>query len=258
MRVLAEQNRAFGYAIAASLALHALALAVRVPALRQTEPATSEAPLVARLVERGAPAPAAPATLPVPPPAQKPEPAKPAVRASPAPPKRKRVAEPKPLVKSAPRASAPITPSAERQAEDADRDEAALGPAAPAPAPEAAPPVSATAPPAGVAVAPAANSDPKAERDRFRQEVIERAERIKRYPKRAVDEGWAGQVTVRIEIADNGSVASVRVKASSGNSLLDAVAVEIFSKAAAQVAVPPALRGKAFAVEVPAIYKFTD
>ena len=254
MRVLAEQNRAFGYAIAASLALHALVLAVRVPALRQTEPATSEAPLVARLVERGAPAPAAPATLPAPPPAaQKPEPAKPAVRAPPAAPKRKRVAEPKPLVKSAPRASPPVTPPAERQAEDAHREEAAPGPAAPAP--EAAPPVSA---PTGVSVAPPANPDPKAERDRFRQEVIEKAERIKRYPKRAVDEGWAGQVTVRIEIADNGSVASVRVKASSGNSLLDAVAVEIVSKAAAQVAVPPALRGKAFSVEVPAIYKFTD
>ena len=54
------------------------------------------------------------------------------------------------------------------------------------------------------------------------------------------------------------SVASVRVKSSSGNSELDAVAKEMFGKAAAQVGVPPALRGKAFAVEVPMLYKFTD
>lgn len=233
MLLLAEQNRAFGYAVAASLALHALLL-LNLPALRDAVAPPAEPPLVAHLVEPPAP-PAPPA-----PEVKAQEPAKPT------PPRRVAKAKPKPPPRvAAPAAIPEPTPPAPPMAE----------PAPPAAAP--APPRAEPAPPAAAA-APSARPDPQAERERFRQALIARAEQIKRYPRKAVDEGWAGQVTVRIEMADNGSVASVRVKSSSGNSLLDAVAVEIFSKAAAQVAVPPALRGNAFAVDVPAIYKFTD
>jgi TonB family protein len=125
------------------------------------------------------------------------------------------------------------------------------------PAPATEPPSpAAAAPPAAAPAAPLV--DPAAERDRFREDLIARAEQLQRYPKKAVDEGWTGRVTVRVEMAENGSVAAVRVRSSSGNPLLDAVAVETFGAAAAQVGVPPALRGKAFAVEVPMLYKFTD
>jgi hypothetical protein len=57
MLLLAEHNRAFGYAAAASLALHALVLSLKLPAFRQAEPEAAEPPLVARLVEPAPPAP---------------------------------------------------------------------------------------------------------------------------------------------------------------------------------------------------------
>jgi protein TonB len=235
MLVLAEQNRAFGYAIGASLALHTFLL-LNLPAFREAVAPPPEPPLVAHLVEP--PAPPAPAAPEV----RKPEPPKPEPP-KPAPPRH--AAKPKP--RTLPRPTAIPEPAPPPPVAQAPPAALAAPPAAGAPAPAPA-----------VAVAPPARPDPAAERDRFRQRLIQRAEQLKRYPKRAVDEGWTGRVTVRVEMADDGSLASVRVESSSGNSLLDAVAVQTFATAAAEVAVPPALRGKAFAVEVPMLYKFTD
>lgn len=239
MLLLAEHKRAFGYAVAASLALHALLLAMRLPALRSPEPPSPEPPLVARLAEPAPPAP--PEALP--PAVEKPQPPKPLPRRrAPTPEPR-----PKPILEAPSARPAPTIPA------PSPSPEATESPPQPVPAPAVPSPTLAANVPAA---APA--PDPAAERDRFRQDLIEKAGQYKRYPKMAVDNGWTGQVTVRIEVADNGSVASVRVKASSGNPVLDAQALETFRKAAPEVIVPPVLRGKAFAVEIPMIYNFKD
>ena len=237
MLLLAEQNRAFGYAIAASLALHALILALRVPALRPAEPAPAEPPLVAHLVEPPPPAPPAPVvqTPPAPKPVAKPK-AKP---------------KPKPLARPAPR---PVAPRQEPAAEQNAEQEAEPVIAPPAPAPSPAPPVVAVAPRAAPAPAP----DSAAILAGFRRQLLAVAVRYKRYPRIALDNAWTGDVTVRMEVGANGAVSSIKVKTSSGYEVLDEQALEMFRKAAAEVPVPAALRGKAFPVEVRAIYNLRD
>lgn len=239
MLLLAGQNRAFGYAIAASLALHALVLALRVPALRPAEPAPAEPPLVAHLVEPPPPAPPAPIVQapPAPQPVAKPK-AKP---------------KPKPLARPAPRPAAPREePVAEEQAEEKAEEKAEPVIAPPAPAPSPAPPVVAVAPRA----APA--PDPATILAGFRRQLLAVAMRYKRYPRIALDNAWTGDVAVRIEVGANGAVSSIKVKTSSGYEVLDEQALEMFRKAAAEVPVPAALRGKAFPVEVRAIYNLRD
>lgn len=236
MLLLAEQNRAFGYAIAASLGLHALILALRVPVLRPAEPTAAEPPLVAHLVEPPPPAPPAPVvqTPPAPKPVAKPK------------------AKPKPVARPAPR---PVAPREEVPSEEKAEEKAEEVVAPPAPAPSPAPP----APPV-VAVAPRAAPAPDAAAilAGFRRQLVDVAVRHKRYPRIALDNGWSGDVAVRIEVDGNGVVSSIKVKTSSGHEVLDEQALEMFRKAAAEVPVPAALRGKAFPVEVRAIYNLRD
>ena len=54
------------------------------------------------------------------------------------------------------------------------------------------------------------------------------------------------------------SSARVSVKKSSGHAILDQQALDMFGQAARVVAMPPALRGKPFALEVRAIYGLED
>jgi periplasmic protein TonB len=237
MHVLGEQNhRTFAYAAAASLVVHALVLSLKGPALRESGAPPPEPPLVAHLVESAAP--------PVPEVVEpRPEP-KPAARA---------VAKPKP--KPAPRLTAPIAtptepPAAETMTEQRP-EESKPSPPEPAPSVPSAPP---TPPLAAVVPPAAAQIDPAAAIARFRQQIVDLAARYKRYPRRARDNGWTGDVVVRIEVAPSGSVNAVSVKTSSGYDVLDDQALEMFRKAAAEVAVAAGLRGSAFAVEVRAIY----
>jgi protein TonB len=238
MLLLAEHNRAFGYAAAASIALHALLLSVRAPLFHETQPAAPEPPLVARLVE---PPPAAPAP---PPPAPKAEPPKPAAKKETPP---KRIATPKPKTETKP-APAPAP------AEAAVREEAASEESVPAPAPPPAP----AAPSALAAPSAPPAPDPAAALARFRHELVTLAVRYKRYPRVALDNGWSGNVVVRINVAASGAVAAIEVKTSSGHEILDAQALEMFRKALPEVTVPGALRGKDFSVEVRAIYNLKD
>jgi len=62
-----------------------------------------------------------------------------------------------------------------------------------------------------------------------------------------------GEVLVRLDVAAGG-VIEVSVKRSSGHGLLDEQAVEMFRQAAAELAVPLALRGQEFVIEVRAVY----
>ena len=232
MRVLAEQNRAFGYAAAASVALHALLLAIQAPPSRPPLREPPEPPLVAHLVE-----PAPPVPIVEKPPAPKPV----------AKPQAKR----KPLSRPGPRPAPPREePAPEQQAEE--KAEEILAPPAPAPSP--APPVVAVAPRAAPAPAP----DAAAILAGFRRQLLAVAVRYKRYPRIALDNGWSGDVAVRIEVDANGAVSSIKVKTSSGHEVLDEQALEMFRKAAAEVPVPAALRGKAFPVELRAVYNLQD
>ena len=118
----------------------------------------------------------------------------------------------------------------------------------PKPAPKKLVPVASSAPPA----APIADSTSVAQ---YRQQLISSAVRHKRYPRAALDNDWQGDVVVRLSIAPGGAVAAVSVKASSGYVPLDEQALEMFRLAAAEVPVPPALRGQEFGVEVRASYE---
>jgi protein TonB len=244
MRVLAEQNRAFGYAVAASAALHAFLL-LNLPAWRQTAQAPPEPPLVAYLVEPAPPAPPAP---PPPLPAvQKPEPSKPLPA--------KRVVRPKP--KPAPRAVTPmpLPPPALPEKSEAQATEPPVAAAPPPPAQSAAP-----AAPQVASVAPPAQAapDPAAALASFREGIRQVAGRYKRYPRVALDNGWTGDVVVLIDIGASGRVSSIKVKTSSGYEVLDAQALEMFGQAVPQVPVPTELRGRAFTVELRAVYNLRD
>lgn len=233
----ASGNRALGYAVLASILLHAVALATEWPQLRDAlkQPVAALAPIVARLVE-----PAPPPPAPAPPPA-------PLVEAKPKP-------EPKPAPKAR-KAPAP------RVAESPRPVEAAPPVPAPAPAPApASPPVAKAAPSPGPVPAPPAATVPDTASliERYRAALLAEARRHKAYPTAAVDNGWEGEVLVRMAIGPDGSIAGLEVRSSSGYPLLDRHAVEMFRRAKPHVALPEALRGKAFAVELRAVFNLKD
>jgi protein TonB len=231
MHALAAQNRTFGYAAAASLVVHAFVLFLKGPALREMAGPPPELPLVAHLVEPAAP----PAHEVVEP---RPEPKPPAKAARP---------RPKPAPRATAPVAAPAVPPPEPATEQEPEESKPSAPSAPA-----APSLAAVAPPAAVQV------DPAAALARFRQQIVDLAVRYKRYPRRARDNGWTGDVVVRIEVAPSGAVSAISLKSSSGYDVLDEQALEMFRKAAPAVAVPADLRGQGFAVELRAIYSLQD
>ena len=235
-----SDNRAFGYAIAASLGLHGLLL-FALPDLVDTARRAASIPpqIIARLM---APEPA-PVFAPVPPVEQAP----------PQPPVEKKAAKPRPAPKMsverpAPRAEPPAPP-----------------PAAPAPVPPPpvaaveprpvpAPPVQAAAPPAQ----PAPSHAPDVQsRDQYRVQLIDEARRHKRYPPLARENNWQGDVRVGVAVGANGRP-TVTLKGSSGYDVLDRQALEMFTQAARAVPVPPELRGREFALELRAVYGLED
>jgi periplasmic protein TonB len=242
-----EGNRAFNYAVLASIVLHGLLL-FGVSLRERAHRAEPQVAIIARLAELPAAAPAAapPQAEPVKPRA---EPVKP--RAQPKPLPRRPVAKEEPLARSEP---APEPAPAESPAREAASPAQVEAPAAP-------PPViagvdqtrgqPATAPPAEPAEDPGSL-------EKYRQQLILAAPRYKRYPRIASDNNWSGFVALRMVVAPSGQVTSLTVTKTSGYDVLDQQAVEMFKSAAALVPVPPVLRGKQFAVEVGATYYFTD
>jgi protein TonB len=227
-----EQNRAFNYAVLASIVLHGLLL-FGISQRERSGPAEPQVPIIARLVEPPARAPAA---LAEPPQAEPPQ----AVPVKPRP--RPKPAAPKPAAPEA----APLEPRA------SELETAPPVPAAPPVVAEAEPPSVAAAPPGAEAVA-----DPGS-LAQYRLQLIAVAPRYKHYPSVARDNNWEGTVALRMVVSPNGRVASLSVTKSSGYDVLDQQALQMFRKAAATVPVPPVLRGKEFAVEVAATYFFTD
>lgn len=228
-------SRAITYAVGASLALHAVLLALRAPE-PQSPPAVPSVTITAHLAE---PEVAPPAPAPV---ERKPEPQmekpRPKVeRAKPAPPAPSTFS----VAPAAPPPAEPVPPASE-----------------PAPAPSPAP--AAQSAPAPVASAPPAPPAPDLSTliAQYRSQFIGAAVRYKRYPLAARDNGWEGDVVVHLEVSANGELGALTVKKSSGHKALDEQALEMFRLAAPQVPLPAALRGRAFSFDVRAVYSLKD
>jgi periplasmic protein TonB len=238
-------RRALEYAIAASLALHALALRY-LPALAPERSMAAPPPLEARLE------PARPVAAP------KPTPPPPAVEAKPSPlPELTRPA-PRPTPRPKPRSARKLVvtkpaPAPEPVAQPAPEPEpAAAPPPQPQPAVAAAPPAPASAPPAAVRV------DAASLAAQYRAALIAEAARYKHYPRFARDNGWEGTAEVHMVIGSDGAIASIIVTRGTGYAILDQQALDMIRSAKSQTAIPEALRGKAFSVDVPVIFNLRD
>jgi periplasmic protein TonB len=242
-----DPNRAFSYAVIASLVLHGLLL-FGISQRERARAPDPQIPIIARLVEPAAPAPVAAAA-----PAQS-EPAKPRPRAKPAAPKPLAREEPAPVPQTEPAAAAAAAAAASEEPPLLPME-----PTAPAPAPVAPPAIASVAPAAQAPVPPAAQAlaDPGS-LAQYRLLLISAASKYKRYPRIAMDNNWEGDVVVRMAVGANGRLAALTIQSSSGHAVLDQQALEMFKKASAAVQVPPALRGKEFVFEVRAIYNLTD
>jgi len=240
------QNRPFHYALLASIALHAVLLftfdnperarAVRFPP-----------PIIARLIEpEPAAPPAAAAETPPAAPLQKPEPPK--VAAAKRAPERTR----EPI--RTPAQQAPAPPSKPEPAASTAEAGASQNAAA---EPELAPPSIASVQPGSAAAAPSAEAPESLSRDQYRLQLVDEARRHKRYPPLARENNWQGDVLVAVVVGANGRP-TVTLKGSSGYEVLDRQALEMFRQAARAVAVPPALRGKEFVLDVRAVYGLED
>ena len=80
---------------------------------------------------------------------------------------------------------------------------------------------------------------------------MEFATRYKRYPRIAQDNNWEGRVELRITIGEDGAIASLILKKGSGRVVLDDEAQAMMRVAKSKVSIPPALRGRAFTLEIP-------
>lgn len=230
-----SDNRGLHYAIAASVALHAIVLFAFPDLVATARRAASIPPqIIARLMEREpAPQVAAPAP-PVRPQKKTPRVTKPApVISTPQP-----QPEPTPVAPAAPPPVAAVAP-----------DE---------PAPPPVPPVAAVQSQPVPRLSPQPAQPPESlSRDQYRVQLIDEARRHKRYPPLARENNWQGDVRVDVAIAANGWP-TVTLKGSSGYEVLDRQALEMFAQAARSVPVPPALRGKEFSLELRAVYGLED
>jgi protein TonB len=236
-----EQNRAFNYAVLASIVLHGMLL-FGISERERAPPVEPRAPIIARLVELPV---AAPAAAVVPPQV---EPVKP--RPQPKPARRKPVAKAEPLAppEPAPEASPPSPALEVASPTEAEASEA--------------PPVLARADPGpAVPAAPTPAAEPAEDPgslEKYRLQLYAVAPKYKHYPRIATDNNWKGLVALRMVMAPSGRIAWMTVTKTSGYDVLDQQALEMFRKAAEVVPVPPILRGKQFAVDVAADYYLTD
>ncbi len=236
-------------ALAVSIALHAALLAGLPDFWTSSDPPTPS-PLTAWLAPGIQPARVAEPAL-----AEAP---RPAVDAAPRP---RNTAKPAPMMREAAPTSernvpAQVAAPAVEEPIPAERVSVAT-------APPAAGPKSGPAPAAGetslALPAPAGEAPPDVgSLAQYRLALIGAAKRHKTYPPRAIDRGLEGRVEVRLVIGTDGELARVLVKRSSGHDVLDRQALELMRTASGLTPVPPALRNREFAVEVPVLYELKE
>lgn len=238
------REHAFAWALALSVALHAV-LAATLPPFRFETPKREKA-----LDVELAPPPKAetPPPLPVEPP--KPE-----------------VVKPKPQVRPNP-VPAPLP----RQVQQVQQVQAVSEPA-PAPRVESAqqPPP----PPAVIAAAPKAEEPPAfvapppeppkptgpsqqdidAARNNYRNLLARAFDKHRQYPRLAQMRGWEGTVRLQLELDANGNITSSTVIESSGFEVLDKQALETARKASPLPPPPDPLRNRPFSIMVPVTFR---
>ena len=236
-----RQIRLLALAVVTSLVLHALLL-LALPLLKDAQ-RRLPVKLTARLAKPPEPA---PQKAEAPPPQQQPQlqPRPPAPRPPPSP-----KAEPQrapvdtPIMSVAPTSKAPE-------------------PAFTVPAPAVAPaPVVQQAAPARTesqAAVPASSGQDAGTIAQFRLELMDLARRYKKYPRVAQDNNWEGRVELRIAIGEDGAISSLTVKKGAGRAVLDEEAQAMIRTAKSKAVIPPALRGKAFVLEIPVDFALKD
>lgn len=233
------QSTSLTLAIAASLLLHA-ALLIWGPHIG-TSVETARVPLTATL--RALPEPAvAPAVAPAQP-AQTAQSERQVTR--------KAQPSPAPAPKPAPVAAT------EAVAEPAATSVAALPPQ-PAPADQAASAPTSAAFDAAQRARPDEAAPDAGSITQYRLALNIAAKKYRVYPRYARERRWEGRVTVHLEFGADGRVTDIRVEKSSGHAILDESAHDMLRKAQLETPVPPALRGRPFAVDAVVVYQLKD
>ena len=219
-----------GLALLGSLALHALILAC-LSVFRDSMPARIAPPPINAHLAKPKPPPEPPKAEP---PAPRPEP-RPAPRFS----------------KPAPAPVVPTPPAIRAETAKQTTESVPVVPAVP---------LQPAAPPQATAriESPAATGPDPGSVARFRLELMDIARRYKRYPRIAQDNNWEGRVELRIVFAENGAMSALTVKKSAGRAVLDEEAQAMIRSAQPQIALPPALRGRAFTLEIPVEFSLKD
>ncbi len=229
MTLQAQERDALGTAVLASILLH-VALLNALPGWREWQ--RSPPAIVARLLPEQSP----------------PERAAPLPRSSPS------LAKPSPPKRSAPQreetsAREALAPGANVSAPAQDPSKSAAEPSASVGmANVAAPRTEPVSPPPA---APAADAGTLAQ---YRLAIISLARGFNRYPRLAVENNWQGRAEVRVIVGANGTIASLGLRRGSGYEILDRQALDMIGKAAQQVTLPAALRGREFALDIPVIF----
>ncbi|HZV55530.1 MAG TPA: TonB family protein [Rhodocyclaceae bacterium] len=92
----------------------------------------------------------------------------------------------------------------------------------------------------------------------YRLALAREARRHKRYPVQAIDAGWGGTAEVRVAVRADGVAQSAALEKSSGHAVLDDAALDMLRHALTATPVPPALRGQAFAVNLPVVFELPE
>ena len=223
--------RPLGLALLGSLVLHALIL-LCLPVFRDSMQARVEPPpLTARLAK-----PEPPKLAPPEPPHLEPPP---------------QLATPRPVARAPRPSPAPLAPATPLLSVEPAQQAVESAPVVPAAPPQA------VAPTARLESPPASGPDPGSVA-RFRLELMDIARRYKRYPRIAQDNNWEGRVELRIAFAENGAMTALAVKKSAGRAVLDEEAQAMIRSAQPQAVLPPALRGRAFTLEIPVEFSLQD
>jgi protein TonB len=230
-------ERRLGTAVVASLAVHAAAMSLSLPAPRVSlfEPLAVLQVSVSEFAVRPA-APPEPASLAPPPPP-------PAKRIKPEP----RKHEPVPLARtSEPHAQSPAAIVQEERARaSAPEGDVALRAAPPQPA---LPPLAAQVPAPWVPSPELLSS--------YGQAISQVLARYKEYPRIAQMRGWEGAVTMRLRVAPSGRLIEAKVQTSSGHEVLDQQALEMAVRAGRLPAPPDGLHDREeVAVLVPIVFR---
>jgi protein TonB len=92
----------------------------------------------------------------------------------------------------------------------------------------------------------------------YRLALASEARRFRRYPEAARRAGLAGTAEVRVTVAAGGANRRAELSRSSGHEALDAAALEMLRQATWHAALPESLHGQSFAVLLPVVFEVEE